>query len=53
MLPSDQEEQLWVWEYSAEGGGHDLFMDIDEEVRFRVLEEVFVDVSPSSGMRAI
>lgn len=45
----DQEEQLWVWEYSAEGGGHDLFMDIDEEVRFRVLEEVFVDVSPSSA----
>ena len=46
---SDQEEQLWVWEYEAEDGKHDMFMDIEEEIRFRVVEETFVDTSPISG----
>jgi len=46
---SDQEEQLWVWEYEAEDGKHDMFMDIEEEIRFRVVQETFVDTSPSSG----
>ena len=46
---SDQEEQLWVWQYEAEDGTHDMFMDIDEEVRFRVAEEVFVDTLPTNS----
>lgn len=46
---SDQEEQLWVWQYEAEDGTHDMFMDIDEEVRFRVVEEVFVDTLPTNS----
>ncbi len=45
---SDPKEQLWVWEYEREGEKHDMFMDIDEEIRFRVVEEVFVDTSPTS-----
>ena len=47
---SDKEEQLWVWEYEADDGKHDLYMDIDEEIRFRVIKETFVDTSPTSGM---
>ena len=44
---SDEDEQLWVWEYATEDGSHDLFMDINEEIRFRVVDELFVDLSPA------
>ena len=50
---SDKEEQLWVWEYEAEDGKHDMYMDIDEEIRFRVIKETFVDTSPTSSMCTI
>ena len=46
---SDQEEQLWVWQYEAEDGMHDMFMDIEEAVRFRVVEEAFVDTLPTNS----
>ena len=39
-------EQLWVWEYETEEGNHDLFMDINEEIRFRVIKEEFEDLTP-------
>ncbi|XP_070579324.1 DNA-directed RNA polymerase III subunit RPC8-like [Ptychodera flava] len=42
----DEAEQLWVWEYETEEGTHDLFMDINEEIRFRVIDETFVDTTP-------
>ncbi len=39
-----------MWEYETDDGSkHSMFMDIEEEVRFRVVEEMFVDTSPSSG----
>ena len=38
-----------MWEYETEDGKHDMFMDIEEEIRFRVVEETFVDTSPISG----
>ena len=44
---SDEDEQLWVWEYKTDDEGHDLFMDINEEIRFRVVDEVFTDLSPA------
>ena len=44
---SDEDEQLWVWEYATDQGGHDLFMDINEEIRFRVVDEMFTDLSPA------
>lgn len=44
---SDEDEQLWVWEYTTDEGGHDLFMDINEEIRFRVVDELFTDLSPA------
>lgn len=46
---SDSEEQLWVWQYEAEDGTHDMFMDLEEEVRFRVVQETFVDTLPTDG----
>lgn len=46
---SDSSEQVWVWEYETEDGKSDMFMDDDEEIRFRVTEEIFVDISPLSG----
>jgi len=39
-------EQLWVWEYNTDEGTHDLFMDINEEIRFRVIDEEFEDLTP-------
>ena len=47
ILPlSVDTEQLWVWEYETEDGHHDLFMDINEEIRFRIIDEEFVDLTP-------
>ncbi|XP_041093844.1 DNA-directed RNA polymerase III subunit RPC8 [Polyodon spathula] len=46
----DDSEQVWVWEYETEEGAHDLYMDPGEEVRFRVVDEVFVDTSPSGPL---
>lgn len=43
----DDEEQLWVWEYVTEEGSHDLFMDINEPIRFRIIDEDFVDLTPT------
>ena len=51
--PSDSEEQLWVWQYEAEDGTHNMFMDLEEEVRFRVVQETFVDTLPTDGERNI
>lgn len=47
--PSDPDEQLWVWQYETEGETHDMFMDLEEEVRFRVVQETFVDTIPTDG----
>lgn len=38
-----------MWEYEADDGKHDMYMDVDEEIRFRVIKETFVDTSPSSS----
>ncbi|KAJ1664778.1 DNA-directed RNA polymerase III complex subunit Rpc25 [Coemansia sp. RSA 1813] len=35
-------EGVWVWRYE----GNELFLDLDEPVRFRVLRSSFLDVSP-------
>lgn len=47
MFTSDEEEQLWVWQYQTEEGTHDMFMDINEQIRFRVIDEMFVDLTPT------
>lgn len=43
----DEQEQLWVWLYENEDEKHDLFMDIGEEIRFRIVDETFVDTTPT------
>ena len=55
---------MWVWEYpteaeegedgeeGGEAGHHDLYMDIGEEIRFRVTSETFVDTSPCTEPKA-
>jgi DNA-directed RNA polymerase III subunit RPC8 len=50
--PSDEAEQVWVWEYETEEGAHDLYMDTGEEIRFRVVDESFVDTSPTGPSSA-
>ncbi|KAJ1852378.1 DNA-directed RNA polymerase III complex subunit Rpc25 [Coemansia sp. RSA 1822] len=35
-------EGVWVWRYE----GNELYMDLEEPIRFRVLETKFLDVSP-------
>ncbi|KAJ2816904.1 DNA-directed RNA polymerase III complex subunit Rpc25, partial [Coemansia furcata] len=35
-------EGVWVWRYE----GNELFMDLDEQVRFQVLDSTFLDVNP-------
>ncbi|CAG5122308.1 unnamed protein product [Candidula unifasciata] len=58
MIPSDslqhpskfsKQEQLWSWEYEAgEEGKVDLPMEIGGDIRFRVVDEKFIDTTPSS-----
>lgn len=43
----DEEENLWVWEYETADGKHDMFMDIGEEIRFRVLRNTFQETKPA------
>ncbi|KAF7248714.1 DNA-directed RNA polymerase III subunit RPC8 [Varanus komodoensis] len=49
---SDEAEQVWVWEYETEEGAHDLYMDTGEEIRFRVVDESFIDTSPTGPSSA-
>ncbi|XP_011304208.1 DNA-directed RNA polymerase III subunit RPC8 [Fopius arisanus] len=45
----DETEQAWVWEYdTGDGQRHDLFMDANEIIRFRVVKEEFVEILPSA-----
>lgn len=43
----DEKEQLFIWQYEAGDSVHDLFIDIGEEIRFRVVKESFLDTNPS------
>ena len=46
----DENEQVWVWEYPTEEElHHDLYMDVGEEIRFRVTSETFLDTSPNAS----
>jgi DNA-directed RNA polymerase III subunit RPC8 len=46
----EEAEQAWVWEYPVEDGEqekHDLFMDVGETIKFRIIDEEFVESEPS------
>lgn len=42
----DEKEQLFIWQYDAGDSMHDLYIDIGEEIRFRVVSESFTDSTP-------
>ncbi|RUS88006.1 hypothetical protein EGW08_004284 [Elysia chlorotica] len=45
----NEQEQLWEWEYEvSEQEGVHLPMEINGDIRFRVVDEMFVDTTPSS-----
>ena len=37
-----------MWQYQAGEDCHQLYMEVEEEIRFKVVDEVFVDVVPTS-----
>lgn len=39
----DPQDQIWYWKYQ----GNQLYMDIDETIRFRVLSEQFNEIPPT------
>lgn len=41
-----ESEQTWAWQYETDDEMHDLVMDIGEEIRFRVVQEIFEDTAP-------
>ena len=41
-LQSDNNERVWIWNYE----GNQMYMDINEPIRIRVLGEKFMDVPP-------
>jgi len=44
----DEKLQAWFWVFTnEEGESHDLIMEKEDPIRFRVLEETFVDTTPS------
>jgi DNA-directed RNA polymerase III subunit RPC8 len=43
----DEREQLFIWQYDTGDSVHDLYLDIGELVRFKVVGETFVDTTPN------
>ncbi|OAF67940.1 RNA polymerase III subunit C8 [Intoshia linei] len=51
----DDIEKLWVWEYSDDNSDeeaetqekHDMFMELNQEIRLRVIDETFTKLNPS------
>lgn len=43
----DEREQLFLWQYDTGESTHDLFIDIDENIRFKVKDEIFHDTTPN------
>jgi DNA-directed RNA polymerase III subunit RPC8 len=39
----DAQERVWVWSFD----GNDMFIDLEEPVRFRILSEVFTESAPT------
>ena len=43
----DEREQLYVWQFDTGDSVHDLYVDIGEPIRFKVIGEKFVDTYQS------
>ena len=42
------EDHIWVWHYDTEAGRADLHVDLDEQIRFKVIDEIFTEIGPPS-----
>jgi len=44
----DEAGQLWIWKYEEEEGAEasNAYLELGEEIRFRITEEIFVDTTP-------
>nr|CAG4635060.1 EOG090X0DHL [Alona affinis] len=42
-----EEENLWAWVYQNDGGTHEMFMEIGADIRFKVMDEMFLDTTPT------
>ncbi|CAL4069778.1 unnamed protein product [Meganyctiphanes norvegica] len=49
MSPShyDETEKTWIWDYEVEGETHNMFIDIGERIRVKVVAEQFTDTTPT------
>nr|CAG4636507.1 EOG090X0DHL [Eubosmina coregoni]SVE70057.1 EOG090X0DHL [Eubosmina coregoni] len=45
----DSEKQEWIWKYPTDDGPHELFMEKDEDIRFKVVSDMFVDTTPTGN----
>ena len=45
----EQSEQAWVWEYPVSEGKHDLYMDVGETIKIRVIDEEFIESEPNGA----
>jgi len=44
----EMSEQAWIWEYPVDDGEkHDLYIDVGETIKFRVIDEEFVESEPT------
>lgn len=44
----EEAEQAWIWEYPLpDGQKHDLYMDVGEIIKIRVIDEEFVECEPN------
>ncbi|XP_045477143.1 DNA-directed RNA polymerase III subunit RPC8-like [Harmonia axyridis] len=42
-----EDDQAWIWEYvTGDGKKHDLYIESDDDIRFRVIKEKFLDMTP-------
>lgn len=51
----EEAEQAWVWEYpmeDADQAKHDLFMDVGETIKFRIIDEEFLESEPTGPPEA-
>ena len=42
------DDHLWIWHYDTDAGRADLHFDLDEQIRFKVIDEIFTEVGPPS-----
>ena len=42
-----------MWQYDNEEGTNDMIIDIGQDIRFKVIEEKFIDISPKGKLKCV